>query len=266
MNKLILILCLVFGTSLTIKAQEALNESANDSYALKVEKMLELSGASKNFEVAIETILELQKESYGSILSDEFFDEIEKEIKVVGFEKLVPEFIPLYKRHLTEEDLDGIITFYESDIGKKLNEKTPLIMQEAMHIGAKWGEEIGEVILAKIEGSNEMLFNKEIETDCSKFKNGTFKVTDEFSNIVNIVERKGNIQIEKGNGEPIKFEIIWLNNNRYTLKPLQPLENGMESFMLEVNIYEVIEKGYKFIAKSKGIYLKGEVKEHSKRI
>jgi len=128
MNKTLIILFLFAFSS--VSAQD-------DSYALKVKKMLKLSGSTENFNAAISSMLELERESFQSILPVEFFDELEKEMLEIGFEKLVPKYIPIYRKHLTEKDLDGIIAFYESESGKKLAEKTPLILVEAIQVGAE---------------------------------------------------------------------------------------------------------------------------------
>jgi hypothetical protein len=43
----------------------------------------------------------------------------------IGWRALEPDFINLYASTYTEEELDGIITFYKSPAGQKMIEKTP---------------------------------------------------------------------------------------------------------------------------------------------
>lgn len=117
----------------------------------KVAKMIELSGAKTNFDMAIDQMLDLQKMQFSDALSDEFFEEFQKEAKKDGFSKIVDKLIPIYMEHHTEEEIDGMIAFYESEIGKKMVEKTPLIMQEAMQVGQAWGAEMGAEIYQKLE-------------------------------------------------------------------------------------------------------------------
>ncbi len=40
--------------------------------------------------------------------------------------------IEIYSNHFTEEEVKGFITFYESDIGKSMVRKMPMIMQDSM--------------------------------------------------------------------------------------------------------------------------------------
>ena len=100
MQKILFAFTFLFSLSSIAIAQE------KSSFEEKVARMLEVSGARQNFDAAILNMVELQKRAYADILSDEFFDELGKEMIKVGFEKLTPEFVPIYKRHLTEEELD----------------------------------------------------------------------------------------------------------------------------------------------------------------
>lgn len=45
---------------------------------------------------------------------------------------------PVYEKHLTEADLNEVIKFYNSPVGKKLAGKTPAITQESMAAGQTW--------------------------------------------------------------------------------------------------------------------------------
>ena len=59
--------------------------------------------------------------------------------------------VPIYKKYLTEYEVKSIIEFYESEAGKSLISKTPMILQESMEAGGKLGEEIATQIFQEIE-------------------------------------------------------------------------------------------------------------------
>lgn len=257
MKKAVILGLLVISAVLQMNAQE-------DSYELKVRKMLELSGASENFNVALKNMLSIQKESYDNVLSDDFFLELEKEMKEVGLKKLIPKFIPIYKKYLTEEDLEGIIAFYESEVGKKLTEKTPFIINDAMQVGVEWGEEIGLEIYNRVQNSNEFLFKKDIEEDCTAFKEGTYEMQVDGIDQVFIIERKNNTQTEELNGHSMEFKITWLSNNKYNLTlEGDSLQNDSP---VEVNIYEVEGERYNYIAKKDEVYSKGSIKRYIRKM
>ena len=60
-------------------------------------------------------------------------------------------WLPRYiRKYLTQKDLEEIIEFYESPVGKKLAVSTPHITSEIMTEGQKWGAKLNEMISTKI--------------------------------------------------------------------------------------------------------------------
>jgi hypothetical protein len=177
-----------------------------------------------------------------------------------GIKQLVPRLIPIYKEYLTETEVDGIIKFYESDLGKSLVEKTPLIMNDAMAVGAQWGDELGQEIGKIVNESNIINFTKDPVEDCSIFKEGTFTAINSTGARYSFV-RKGDHQIETSDNNSFKYKIKWNSNNKYSLIDLDA--NNKEVFESEVvvNIYEVNGNTYKYICKAlNGIkFYRGEI-------
>lgn len=60
-------------------------------------------------------------------------------MKEVSPDELVNLIVPLYQKHLTEEDVQATIAFYKSPAGTRLVQALPVIMQESIPIGQKWG-------------------------------------------------------------------------------------------------------------------------------
>lgn len=54
-------------------------------------------------------------------------------------DEMVDAMIPIYQKHLTKEDLDGILAFYASPIGQKLQREQPAMTQESMQVGGAIG-------------------------------------------------------------------------------------------------------------------------------
>ena len=59
------------------------------------------------------------------------------------------------------------------------------------------------------------------QSNCEKFKNGTFKFTDPKTNKVCVITRNGNIQTEKMQDaeEVYDFDVVWLDDCTYTVTP-----------------------------------------------
>jgi hypothetical protein len=59
--------------------------------------------------------------------------------------------IPIYEKYYTETDINQLITFYNSPIGKKMIATMPQIMQESMTAGQSWGKQIRQRVLAQLK-------------------------------------------------------------------------------------------------------------------
>jgi hypothetical protein len=59
--------------------------------------------------------------------------------------------VSIYHRYLTISDLKKITAFYESPVGKKLAESTPVMTAEAMEAGQQIGMGIAKEIMANLK-------------------------------------------------------------------------------------------------------------------
>ena len=59
---------------------------------------------------------------------------------------LIDQVAALYAKELTLEELNALTAFYKSPVGAKFVSIQPVILQQTMAIGQKWGSEIGREI------------------------------------------------------------------------------------------------------------------------
>ena len=67
---------------------------------------------------------------------DQFAEGLFKNMPV---DEMLDAMVPIYQKHLTKDDLDGILAFYASPVGQKLQHEQPAMMQEAMQVGGEIG-------------------------------------------------------------------------------------------------------------------------------
>lgn len=140
--KKILITFLICGFSIAASSQTSTTTKTE-----KIKQLLEMSGSAKlGVQVANSMISSFQK-SFTNV-DKKFWEEFAKEIKA---EELINLIIPIYDKHYTEEDIDQLISFYNSPIGKKMVETLPVISQESMTAGQAWGREIGEKVMKQLK-------------------------------------------------------------------------------------------------------------------
>lgn len=120
------------------------------AYKETLQTMFKLSGSEETYQVAITQMFTMFKQQYTNV-DVKTWTELEAEFKKTSMTDLVELLVPIYKKHLTIDDVKELIKFYETPIGKKFATKTPLIMQGSMEVGQQWGMKIGEELAKKMK-------------------------------------------------------------------------------------------------------------------
>ena len=122
---------------------------SNTSYSATLKKMLQVAGAEATFSVAIKQMIGMFKEQKSEV-PDSVWNALEAEFANTSMDELVTMLVPVYEKHLSEKDLQEMIAFYQTPVGKKYAEKSPFIMQESMQVGQQWGMKIGAAFDEKL--------------------------------------------------------------------------------------------------------------------
>ena len=132
MKKLVFILFVILGTSAFAQQTEG------DSFQKKAIKLIELT-SGQQFEIISEPLV--------NQISEENREEFKKELKA-SLQGLYVKLAKIYREEFTEAELDEILAFYDTPVGKKMVETTPKVMEKAMTVGQQWGMEL-QSIMAK---------------------------------------------------------------------------------------------------------------------
>jgi len=62
--------------------------------------------------------------------------------------------IPVYDKHLTREDIRGLIEFYQTPLGQKAIHELPSIQSELFEKGSKLGQEVGMTSMREVLSEN----------------------------------------------------------------------------------------------------------------
>jgi hypothetical protein len=108
-----------------------------------IKKLLDLTGSRK----IITQLLNSLKTQYPQVPA-KFWDTFMAELKS---DDMIDEYIPIYSKYFTNEEIKGIIAFYETPLGKKTLSVIPQISQESTAIWIKYGRQAAERALAKLE-------------------------------------------------------------------------------------------------------------------
>ena len=139
---------LLLATLSTSAAAQAETAPAADSAGkmAAISRLLDATGAVQMGKQIIDQTFALQQQSNPDVPADVWV-EVRSELSLEDFR---PTMIEIYDRHFTAAEIDGLLAFYESDLGQRLIAKQPEILQESMSAGQIWAGEVQAQLLASL--------------------------------------------------------------------------------------------------------------------
>jgi uncharacterized protein len=130
------------------QAQSADTTSPNPTRLALAHQVLDASGAVAAMLSATRATLPAQKQANPQVPA-EFWTRFEARITQEA-PQLGDSIAVLYARRFTQDELKGMLAFYESPIGRRLVELLPGLVQESAAIGQRWGMRIGAEVGASL--------------------------------------------------------------------------------------------------------------------
>jgi hypothetical protein len=132
-------LVLLIGLASFVPSSQAAAQ-APDKAAL-IRRLLVLTNAAELAVTAMETSIPAQRAANPTI-PKEFWDEFMARARR-EMPQLVDAMLPVYDKHFTKPQLEQLVAFYESPVGRHLAKVQPEITVQSMQAGQKWGARIG---------------------------------------------------------------------------------------------------------------------------
>ncbi len=112
-----------------------------------IRRLLELTGSAQLGQQIIGQMMATFKRTNPNV-PESFWNQTAKEF---DSKTMIDLIVPIYDKHLTHEDVKGLIAFYESPLGRKMVSVLPAITQESMQAGQQWGMEVAQRVQQKLE-------------------------------------------------------------------------------------------------------------------
>lgn len=135
----------LFLAAIPLAAQDA-PKPAPSAKEAKIRELLRVTGSGKLALQMVDQMLD----GFRTALPDvpaAFWDAFRSEIKPGDFEELI---VPIYEKHYDEAELQGLLDFYGSPLGRKMLEEMPGIMTESMEAGKKWGRDLAGKVIERL--------------------------------------------------------------------------------------------------------------------
>lgn len=111
----------------------------NDAFKQDAIKVIEKSGAGAQFGMVLDQIKTMIPEDKHEELTKDFNSTLPS---------LYSKIAEVYMEEFTHDDIKKILSFYDSEVGKKFSLKQGDLMEKAMVAGEQWGMDL-QVILMK---------------------------------------------------------------------------------------------------------------------
>lgn len=111
---------------------------AQDASRADVKKLIELTGGDAQIAVAKKKVLEMIPEAKQTEFLKEF------DMSLIGYLAKIEDF---YIKEYTSEDIQKMIVFYETPIGKKMKSKAGLQAESSMLAIQSWSVELQGIIM-----------------------------------------------------------------------------------------------------------------------
>ncbi|WP_088239981.1 DUF2059 domain-containing protein [Calothrix rhizosoleniae] len=142
----------------TVLAQTAENTNIIDSNKItkdvkqtekinNIKKLMEITGSKKMSQQVMNQMIAGMRKQLPQV-PQQFWDGV---IAEYDPNIIMNELIPIYAKYYTNDELEQIVAFYETPLGKKITQVMPQVMQESMQVGQKYGVQIAQTVLKKLQ-------------------------------------------------------------------------------------------------------------------
>jgi uncharacterized protein len=148
--------CLVLSFLLLAMPAVGQDRPANQEKLDNIRRLLTVTGSEKlqqnvmdQFMGALKTILtaSVQGNQRGERILVRMTELLAEEMKKADFSRITVE---LYDKYFTNEDIKGLIQFYESPVGQKAVQLLPTLAQESIARGMEAGQLAGQRAMARL--------------------------------------------------------------------------------------------------------------------
>ncbi len=121
-----------------------------DAFTADILRLMKLTGAM-DIGIQMAKGIEDKKMTEKVPMMKEFYTRFYNELEHGELSRLfINHFVKTYRKHFTQQEINTLIAFYQTDLGKKSISVLPQITQESMEYGRKLGEYYGAKIMYEL--------------------------------------------------------------------------------------------------------------------
>ena len=150
---------IIFNMILFLSVSLAAAEDLTPEKRADIEKLIRITGSMKIAEQMANVFSQQMTAAIKAArpdIPDRMFKILDDEVMKVINEQMVAKggfldtAIPIYSKYFTHKDIKGLLSFYETELGKKTIRVLPRVVQESMRAGQLWGQRIAPLIQERV--------------------------------------------------------------------------------------------------------------------
>ncbi len=119
----------------------------------RIQELLDLTGAGNLGVQVMHGILDPMKQALPQVPED-WWEAFMAKVNADDLNTLV---VPIYEKNFTDHEIDAMLEFYRTPLGRSIISKLPTVMQESMAAGQVWGQNLAEDALRHLEADGYKL-------------------------------------------------------------------------------------------------------------
>ncbi|HKJ68943.1 MAG TPA: DUF2059 domain-containing protein [bacterium] len=135
----VMVMSLVIAAAVSIQAESDADTAKRDD----IRELLRIMKTREVIEQSLTQTVVNMKQAMPTVTVETW----EKVLNEIDLDELVEMYVPIYDKYLTHEDIQGLIRFYQTDLGKRFMDVQPEINMEMMKVGQVWGQELGQKVM-----------------------------------------------------------------------------------------------------------------------
>lgn len=113
----------------------------------QIEELLELTGSEDQYVQIMNLVVASVKQSFPEVPND-WWERFLAKVDPTEIDGLVA---GIYDKYFTAEEITALIEFNRTPVGRAINAKMPMVMQESFMAGQQWGQGLAEEVLRELE-------------------------------------------------------------------------------------------------------------------
>ncbi len=145
------LVCLMVVSAMSVmaplQAGERKRPQADAQKQRAIRELITVMGSAKMADQVMNQLLTVFQQQSPSV-PNEFWTKIRANIKTG---ELMDMIVPIYDKYYTREDIDGLIAFYKSPLGRKVVTTMPAVMRDSMSAGQQWGQKLARQVISEMK-------------------------------------------------------------------------------------------------------------------